>query len=246
MASVLGGRAVAPPTGELVRRVRSALVHAHDLAYLETHPLAVPAGGGRALRRHVLDAIDSLDAARDSGGSVGLHGRMQRLLSLRYADGLTSREVAARLAISQGQYYREHRVGVAALARVLAAVLDREAGTGAAGETRGEALAEVSNLPVGVTSFVGRERELATVADLLSSARLCTLVGVGGVGKTRPGRSRRTPGRWCAPKATPGPRSTSSGTWRVMRATSPVPGRSTNARSPTTVSAATAARWGTC
>jgi predicted ATPase len=190
MASVLGGRAAAPPTGEFVRRVRSALVHAHDLAYLETHPLAALAGGGRALRRHILDAIGSLDLARGPGGSGGTHGRTQQLLNLRYADGLTSREVAARLAISQGEYYREHRVGVAALARVLATVLDREAGAGAAGETRatrGEAPADAGNLPAGVTSFVGREHELATVADLLSSARLCTLVGVGGVGKTRLG-----------------------------------------------------------
>jgi predicted ATPase/class 3 adenylate cyclase len=41
------------------------------------------------------------------------------------------------------------------------------------------------NLPVQVTSFIGRDHEIATVKQLLSSARLLTLTGSGGVGKTR-------------------------------------------------------------
>jgi predicted ATPase len=42
-----------------------------------------------------------------------------------------------------------------------------------------------SNLPAERSVFVGRERELALVAGLVRSARLVTLTGVGGVGKTR-------------------------------------------------------------
>jgi predicted ATPase/class 3 adenylate cyclase len=42
-----------------------------------------------------------------------------------------------------------------------------------------------SNLPVPLTSFVGRERELADVEHLLERARLVTLIGTGGTGKTR-------------------------------------------------------------
>jgi predicted ATPase/class 3 adenylate cyclase len=42
-----------------------------------------------------------------------------------------------------------------------------------------------SNLPSERSVFVGRERELAVVAGLVRSARLVTLTGVGGVGKTR-------------------------------------------------------------
>ncbi|MCC7207775.1 MAG: tetratricopeptide repeat protein [Anaerolineae bacterium] len=42
-----------------------------------------------------------------------------------------------------------------------------------------------NNLPVQLTSFIGREREKADVWQALSSARLLTLTGVGGTGKTR-------------------------------------------------------------
>jgi predicted ATPase/class 3 adenylate cyclase len=42
-----------------------------------------------------------------------------------------------------------------------------------------------TNLPIQLTSFVGREKELVDVRRLLGSGRLVTLVGVGGTGKTR-------------------------------------------------------------
>jgi predicted ATPase/class 3 adenylate cyclase len=41
------------------------------------------------------------------------------------------------------------------------------------------------NLPVQLTSFIGREREIAQVQHMLESARLVTLAGAGGCGKTR-------------------------------------------------------------
>jgi predicted ATPase/class 3 adenylate cyclase len=41
------------------------------------------------------------------------------------------------------------------------------------------------NLPVQLTSFVGRERDLAAVQQLLLVERLVTLTGAGGIGKTR-------------------------------------------------------------
>jgi predicted ATPase/class 3 adenylate cyclase len=42
-----------------------------------------------------------------------------------------------------------------------------------------------NNLPLQVTSFVGREHDIAEIADLMGRTRLLTLVGTGGVGKTR-------------------------------------------------------------
>src|SRR5262245_34230469 len=45
--------------------------------------------------------------------------------------------------------------------------------------------APVSNLPVALTSFVGRQRELAALGDRLATSRLLTITGPGGCGKTR-------------------------------------------------------------
>ena len=42
-----------------------------------------------------------------------------------------------------------------------------------------------NNLPLQVTSFIGRERELAEIKSLLENTRLLTLLGMGGLGKTR-------------------------------------------------------------
>ena len=41
------------------------------------------------------------------------------------------------------------------------------------------------NLPLQVSSFIGRARELDQTAAALDEARLVTLTGAGGVGKTR-------------------------------------------------------------
>ncbi len=42
-----------------------------------------------------------------------------------------------------------------------------------------------NNLPIQLTSFIGREKEIAEIKGLLETARLVTLTGSGGTGKTR-------------------------------------------------------------
>jgi len=50
---------------------------------------------------------------------------------------------------------------------------------------RHQAAAPPSNLPLHLTSFVGREAELRSIKALVHSSRLVTLIGTGGAGKTR-------------------------------------------------------------
>ena len=57
--------------------------------------------------------------------------------------------------------------------------------TAAVSDTRDEVAARTPTLPVPVTSFVGRDEDLAVITGLLGRARLVTLHGPGGVGKTR-------------------------------------------------------------
>jgi len=53
------------------------------------------------------------------------------------------------------------------------------------GRKRAQSTRRLSNLPLALTSFVGRGQELDQLVDLQSRSRLLALVGPGGVGKTR-------------------------------------------------------------
>jgi predicted ATPase/DNA-binding CsgD family transcriptional regulator len=106
------------------------------------------------------------------------------------AEGLTNREIAEKLILSPetikwynkqifGKLGVNSRTQAAARARELG-LLDREelAKPPVLTFTR-------SNLPAQLTSFVGRLREMSEVKELLKTARLVTLTGPGGTGKTR-------------------------------------------------------------
>jgi predicted ATPase/transcriptional regulator with XRE-family HTH domain len=68
--------------------------------------------------------------------------------------------------------------------RALGEPVARQRRNGPAGSTPDVHLAQ-AELPEALTSLVGREREIVEVGALLGSARLITLTGVGGCGKTR-------------------------------------------------------------
>lgn len=71
-------------------------------------------------------------------------------------------------------------------------LLEASAGRASAAEAPADQSVNVSgsgrqtnNLPVPLTRFIGRDEELAALKTLLSASRLVTLVGTGGIGKTR-------------------------------------------------------------
>ena len=179
-------------TAASLPRVREALAGLHDPAALERHPFAAAVGGGRALRRALEDAIDALAPRAGKGGSRA--GRRHRLLTLRYLEALPVDEVQRHLLIGRSEYYREHERAVAAVAALLgersvlayppAVVPD----PGGAAARAVEAAADVTSqgrLPIALTSFIGRDDDLAEIERLLATSRLLTLTGAGGCGKTR-------------------------------------------------------------
>src|SRR5262245_11295814 len=98
-----------------------------------------------------------------------------------------SRQIAERLAevldvpTSQREMFLEIARGVRPVDQLL---LEREPSILAATPSQKQELFR-HNLPMQLTSFIGRERELEEVKHLLSTTRLLTLTGIGGTGKTR-------------------------------------------------------------
>lgn len=108
--------------------------------------------------------------------------RRERQVAGLLTEGLTSRAIATRLFISErtAEYHVEqirNKLGFHARAQVAAWVRERE--QAGQGRLRG------GNLPVQLTSFVGRDAELVELSSLLRKRRLVTLTGPAGVGKTR-------------------------------------------------------------
>ncbi|MBV8636556.1 MAG: helix-turn-helix domain-containing protein [Candidatus Eremiobacteraeota bacterium] len=122
------------------------------------------------------------------------------LREYRVAAKLTQEALAERARMSvdavstleRGARLRPRRATIELLADALSLshdqrlTLERAARVHAAAiRTRSKEIKRASNLPVQLSSFIGRARDVTTVEELLENQRLVTLVGPGGIGKTR-------------------------------------------------------------
>jgi predicted ATPase len=159
-----------------------------------------------ARRGHVLGSAFSMPTVREgiapmiTGASPPFGPMLRRC---RASAGLTQQELSERArlsvdavsALERSVNQRPHKVTVARLADALALNDDERAALIAAArppDSHASLPADAvpqpvnpNNLPLALTSFIGREQELATVRQLLRETRLLTLTGAGGCGKTR-------------------------------------------------------------
>ena len=162
-------------------------------------PRASPRSGdraGRAARRRS-DPAAAIDRLRSVLVDAPLHEPAHRALMRLYVGGGRRQEALAQFQELKLGLRREFEDEPDDVTRRLY----REILTRGAGEVKGEGEAEPAlpptaaavrspaespnNLPRQLTSFIGRERELAEAAALLRNSRLLTLTGAGGCGKTR-------------------------------------------------------------
>ena len=167
------GDALADITWAVFATAPAARLTELRLATQEALFAAELAAGNAALVVGELEAAVAAEPLRE-----GLRGQLVRVLCAvgRQADALASyddlrRTLADELGVDPSPELAE--LHLAALRGELAA--PRRVGPSGAGRTRGAAL----------TSFVGRDRELAELTGSLTGTRLLTLLGTGGVGKTR-------------------------------------------------------------
>ena len=96
-----------------------------------------------------------------------------------------------------------HDPAIALASRTRAAAVPHPRSADEKAEPRTPASAEttrsVADLPLRLTSFVGRDRDVHNVHQALDRSRLVTLVGPGGAGKTALGNRGRPPGRRAVP-----------------------------------------------
>jgi predicted ATPase/DNA-binding CsgD family transcriptional regulator len=116
---------------------------------------------------------------------VKLTRRAQEVAEL-VALGLTNREIAQRLFLSErtAEWHIEqifNKLGFTSRSQVAAWVSRSQVEAAAPAPSRRPR----GNLPAQLTTFVGRDRELSNLFDLVAANRLVTVTGAGGTGKTR-------------------------------------------------------------
>jgi predicted ATPase/class 3 adenylate cyclase len=106
-----------------------------------------------------------------NGGQVVASGSVAGLIDLSRMDGVTLADLGQHRLRDLASPERIHALHHPALPRVTTAIRTLDT--------------VPNNIPAQVSSFVGRDQELVEAEKLLAGARLLTVTGVGGAGKTR-------------------------------------------------------------
>jgi predicted ATPase/DNA-binding SARP family transcriptional activator len=187
-----------------VLRDALALWRGPALADVPAHRFAVAAATALQARR-LAALADRLDADLALGHGQRIVAELEALLAEhplneRFAGQLmTALYAAGRQADALAIYERvrgalDAELGVPPSPALQAVHLAVLRGDVAPQPPPAEAPPQRSNLTAPLTSFVGREAEIARIDALLADSRLVTLVGPGGAGKTR--LAREATGRW--------------------------------------------------
>jgi non-specific serine/threonine protein kinase len=123
------------------------------------------------------------------GSGLAPLSRREREVAALVAEGLTDREIARRLFIAErtaeGHVQQiRNKLGFDNRAQVASWATQQGLSPGAS-PVRPGVVPTPNNLPIHLTTFVGRERELGETRRLLQRARILTVTGPGGCGKTR-------------------------------------------------------------
>ena len=104
-----------PFSKEFELQAHDCLAHLYDITRLQQLPLVIqllpdtPAiQRGQAFRRLIFKLIESL-APPATAGIRSKEARVYHIIMWRYVDGLSNVEIGERLALSERQFYREHR-----------------------------------------------------------------------------------------------------------------------------------------
>ena len=124
MSNVPAGQERGAPPEEFVQLVKQALENLYDYRVLQRHPLAPPGTGGAGtpsaaeqLQQSLVAAVSMIAPAQ--GSAVHPQARVHDLLRLRYVEGLTVSDAAARLGVSLRQAYRDLALAEDRLAELL-------------------------------------------------------------------------------------------------------------------------------
>ncbi len=150
------------------------------LLYIETLMRLARAYEGRGLYEKAIETLQRV--VRSEPAHEEAHARLMRLYAL------TGRRHRALRQFEALQDTLRRDLGVTpdpASRSLYEAIVAGEHAAVEGGPVRAGTIQVRTNLPAPLTTFVGREDELAEVSELVSSSRLVTLTGVGGCGKTR-------------------------------------------------------------